>query len=507
MKRFLRKALRWTAILLAILGALLLVFYAEEDWRGTRDWATCQRDLAAKGETLDLRQLIPPGNPTDDLSKAPIFQEMYRAEQDYEQARKAKSSPNGLITGMVDNLVQAETRMDRLKIDLGSNDRSKIPKLADYRKGESTDLAAWQKFFHSNLKAHLPSENGTAPDDVLRTLRQFDPELNETDSAVSNPNAYWPHNYDMPFQEYLGAVTSMIDVAKILQLRATAYLENKQMDLAEKDYLFSFRLCQPLTRGPFYVHYLVIAAVRTIDDSILWEGLRRHVWNDTQLHEMESALASTDMVALAAQTLRNNRASFLKAMDVAQTVDTISFRRLKAGNWFFPPESAIYRPLGWWNQDRCIYSRGTQRDIEGLDLEHETLSTVPFLHSEIPRSGPGDNPNLWSHIYIPMSAHDLPVVDSMSSSIARAETYRRLARLACRLEEYRLAHNNQYPEKLDDLPDLPAHLNQEVLSEQPLHYQRKGDGYLLYSLGWNQKDDGGAYSTDAKEGDWPWPSP
>jgi len=94
----------------------------------------------------------------------------------------------------------------------------------------------------------------------------------------------------------------------------------------------------------------------------------------------------------------------------------------------------------------------------------------------------------------------------MGNQIAKAETYRRLARLACRLEEYRLAHG-QYPDTLDALPDLPAHLNQEVLSEQPLQYHRKGNGYSLYSLGWNQKDDGGVYSTDAKEGDWPWPSP
>ena len=95
----------------------------------------------------------------------------------------------------------------------------------------------------------------------------------------------------------------------------------------------------------------------------------------------------------------------------------------------------------------------------------------------------------------------------MGSQIAKAETYRRLARLACRLEEYRIAHGNQYPDKLDELPDLPAHLNQEVLSEQPLRYQRKGDGYLLYSIGWNQKDDGGVLAKDDKEGDWVWPSP
>jgi len=109
-------------------------------------------------------------------------------------------------------------------------------------------------------------------------------------------------------------------------------------------------------------------------------------------------------------------------------------------------------------------------------------------------------------IYTPITQLNRFAFETTGPRIARAETYRRLARLACRLEEYRIAHG-QYPEHLDDLLDLPTHLNQEVLSEQPLHYQRKGDGYQLYSIGWNQKDEGGLFSKEAKEGDWPWPSP
>ena len=30
----------------------LPLLHVEEDWRGARDWAACQRDLAAKGEIM-----------------------------------------------------------------------------------------------------------------------------------------------------------------------------------------------------------------------------------------------------------------------------------------------------------------------------------------------------------------------------------------------------------------------------------------------------------------------
>jgi hypothetical protein len=481
MKRPLRTALLWLTLIATTPIVGILIFYAEEDWRGARDWAACQRDLASKGEILDLRQLIPPGNSADDLSKVPIFAELYQED-----------------TG-------EKARIHKLRSNLDSDNISKTPK-TEYRKNQPVDLADWQKFYLAEPKSHLSEAGATPAQDVLKVLSQFDPELNEIDAAVSNPNAYFPVDYKMPFGSPLSGVTSLITVAPIVHLKGVAHLENKEVDLAEKDYLFSFRLCQPLTKGCFTVHYLVMAAIRTIDDAILWEGLRRHVWNDSQLHEMESALTSNDMLALAAQTLRNERGAFLQVVDVAQARDTDFSRRNSPARMALPFVSATLRPLGWWNQDRCTYSWGIQRDIEGLDLGQQTLSVSSFLHGEIPRSGKDNNPTPWSEFYVPLSAASLPGLDNFGPAIARAETYRRLARLACRLEECRLVHG-AYPDQLDELPDLPAHLNQEVLSEQPFHYQRKGDGYLLYSLGWNQKDDAGTYSSDPKEGDWPWPSP
>jgi hypothetical protein len=54
------------------------------------------------------------------------------------------------------------------------------------------------------------------------------------------------------------------------------------------------------------------------------------------------------------------------------------------------------------------------------------------------------------------------------------------------------------------------------MNGQPYHYQFRPDGsYLLYSVGWNQPDDGGKVvykkdyqkSVDYDEGDWVWPTP
>ena len=64
--------------------------------------------------------------------------------------------------------------------------------------------------------------------------------------------------------------------------------------------------------------------------------------------------------------------------------------------------------------------------------------------------------------------------------------------MAIALERYRLAHG-EYPDSLDALaPQFIAKVPHDVIGGQPLHYRRTSDGqFVLYSVGWNETDDGG----------------
>jgi hypothetical protein len=50
---------------LAGLALVLALFYAEEDWRGKRDWEQFKRAAEAKGERFDLSSFMPPAVPDD----------------------------------------------------------------------------------------------------------------------------------------------------------------------------------------------------------------------------------------------------------------------------------------------------------------------------------------------------------------------------------------------------------------------------------------------------------
>jgi hypothetical protein len=92
-----------------------------------------------------------------------------------------------------------------------------------------------------------------------------------------------------------------------------------------------------------------------------------------------------------------------------------------------------------------------------------------------------------------------------------------LARVAIVLERYRLS-NGQYPESLDALtPQFMVALPHDVINGQPLKYRRNPDGqFVLYSVGWNETDDGGVVVAPKKngnqeanfdDGDWVWRYP
>ena len=81
---------------------------------------------------------------------------------------------------------------------------------------------------------------------------------------------------------------------------------------------------------------------------------------------------------------------------------------------------------------------------------------------------------------------------------ARNQTLVNEGQIVCALERYRLAHG-EYPETLDALvPQFIEKLPHDIIGGQPLHYRRMdsfqapaGKEFLLYSVGWNETDDGG----------------
>ena len=94
---------------------------------------------------------------------------------------------------------------------------------------------------------------------------------------------------------------------------------------------------------------------------------------------------------------------------------------------------------------------------------------------------------------------------------ARAQVVIDHVQIACALERYRLA-NGRFPESLDALaPKFISQLPHDVINGGAYKYRRAADDkFVLYSIGWNERDDNGTSETlknknvDRHNGDWVW---
>ena len=108
-----------------------------------------------------------------------------------------------------------------------------------------------------------------------------------------------------------------------------------------------------------------------------------------------------------------------------------------------------------------------------------------------------------------------------SARFAKMQTTLELAVLACGLERYRL-ETGSYPDQLERLvPKFASNIPHDIVTGEPLKYRRDGAGYLVYSVGWNGRDDSGAFpkveehntgfiqnkGERHEEGDWVWRAP
>jgi len=172
-----------------------------------------------------------------------------------------------------------------------------------------------------------------------------------------------------------------------------------------------------------------------------------------------------------------------------------------------PPVHLI--PSGWFYQNQLRSSQFILGQILPIaDVGQQTISYPSVKQADEALRTMRVTPySITCKMFLSGLAHS-------ARKFALAQTTVNLARTACALERHRLAHG-KYPETLDALaPQFIAKVPHDPISGQPLHYRPTDDGhFILYSVGWNEKDDGGVValtkggSVDVDSGDWVWRYP
>jgi hypothetical protein len=508
LERLLRRRFFW----LACVVTFIALIYAEEDWRGWHALRGYEQQWRAKGEKFDFREIIPPAVPDDqNFALTPIVASSYQMMFD-KQGHELEPSDTNVV--------------NRLKmVCYGDEHYGPEPTSGNWMTANLTDLKAWQDYYRAlaakTNQFPVPAQPGSPAVDVLFSLGKFDSAVEELRQASQLPYSRFPLTYDKeePAAILLPHLAALKAATRTLQLRTCAELQNGDSNAAFQDVKLMLYLAGAIRTEPVLISHLVRIAQVDIALQPVYEGLAEHRWSDAQLATLDTELAKLDFLAdykyamngeLAfgiAETEYMRRARNFQALDY-----DIDGQRQQPAALDIGLELV---PSGFFYQTELQLARmQLEYILPTVDLDKRILS--PSL---VRLTATNATKDLASHGYYGIFARLVfPSLVNSVERFARGQSHVDLARVAIALERYRLAHG-EYPATLDSLtPQFMTAIPHDIINGQPLNYRRASDGqFVLYSVGWNETDDGGVVvfhkdhrdesGIDDKQGDWVWKYP
>jgi hypothetical protein len=502
---------------LAWLVVLVVLFYVEENWRGARALEIYNRQSAAKGGTLDWKAFVPPPVPdSENFAMTPFLAPLFDFIPGTQQWRD---------TNAFGATLDFARRLPEMFLEGGGG----------WRAGKRINFVTGRKDVRKRRQGETAKidESGT-PDRtktalaILATLAEYGSVIEELRTASRRPQARFNIRYD--HDNLQGILLPHLRVIRtaclILSLRSSAELALGQTEQAFNDVTLMLHLVGVLKSEPFLISHLVRQDGLQMTMQKIWEGFADHQWSDAQLQALQERLELVNLFEDLKRSLEAERAGANLSIDQARVSRNLDLAaRLNEGpndDWV-GKVAAVYNlcPAGWFYQEQLNFNRMFDESfLTGFDATARTVSpkVCDFNSGKLDEALRNRRALIWEHRVF--ATFLLPPAHYGTGTIQRLAIVQNSldeAVIVCALERFRLS-KGQYPEGLDALaPQFLNKLPHDIINGEPLKYRRVGDGqFILYSVGWNEVDDGGvtvryegspSKGQDITQGDWVWQFP
>jgi hypothetical protein len=347
---------------------------------------------------------------------------------------------------------------------------------------------------------------------------QFNPDLDAIRAALKRPYARLDGDYQHPAAIATPNLIVCRTVAQILAIRTQCYLLQGKPGLAlhELTLLHDFsRFLEPRPTGrPMtLVVAMINVAIKGLYVTTIADGLRLKAWQEPQLAAIQDQLRQIDLLPQVYGAFQSELAGFYRLVETSTSremakifsnyAEATTWKRIRNPTYLF----LTFAPQGWIYKN-AVRALGLQeKPLAGFDLEHGLIrpkTTDSQIRETIATVEQFSINNFLSSVLIPNSGRAI-------QKAAQNQTLANEAFIVCALERYHIAHG-KYPEALSALvPQFAATLPKDIIGGAPLKYQVDGAHFVLYSIGWNEIDDGGTpgfksdASGDLTKNDWVWP--
>lgn len=450
--RWMSWVLRRWFFCLAALVTLIALFYAEENWRGQRALDRAKRELTAQGVDLNWDKYVPPPVPAEqNVFAAPNMQEWFVGRHS---------------TGV--------TRFDT-----------------------ETNFPVWGS--GKKIEAETEARAYLVESDKLQ------PRFTMIRDALRRPYARMDGDYSnietLPIPNFV-AIRGMV---RVLAQRAHCRLILREPEKAAEELAFMndlrhFTDARPTGKPMTLVAAMINVAVVGVYTDVIGDGLQMHAWQEPQLVELQKQLSEINVMIPVAVAFETEPAASTRALETLPSQKLLSaFER--HGDWLrLAPHGWIFQNIA--NDVPFYYARKDAFDVLQKRVKPEILKeNSRRLEKFVAHKSP----------FRIFAAVLIPNINKAAQTTARNQNSVNEALIACALERYRIA-NGSYPDSLDaTVPKFMVKLPNDIVTSEAMKYQRAGDSFVLYSIGWNEKDDGGITPAtmingqpDPDTGDWVW---
>ncbi|HOW96938.1 MAG TPA: hypothetical protein P5567_10100 [Kiritimatiellia bacterium] len=322
-------------------------------------------------------------------------------------------------------------------------------------------------------------------EDVARALEMIE-------QASARPKCNFNLQYDQGAALLFPHVNGMLKISRILAARTKLEARRREGDRAWSAVETNLRMADALRDEPALISALVRIAIFQA--------------------ALTSAREAADLAAPDDQTAARLMARLATADDPAPYVLAMDGERILMGEWafnhvrtqkFFDCLGMEGEACNWKMQlyNLLIGYRPARQADQATYLramgEVAQRAARPYWESPVEPDREWDRAMPW---YGAISRLILPALGQSRIRAATLQAEVRITRAGLAMIRYKTAQG-RYPATLDEL--VPAFLDEiprDPFTGEPLVYRPEGDGFVLYSLGQNQQDDGGtAESPDNRD--------
>jgi hypothetical protein len=453
----LRKILTRIGIVLLAVVAVVLVVRAVLNFTEGRAVARALAELKAKGIPLTAQDLIPPCPDEDNGAR------LWRA---------------------FENTVTIPGRQARISGRLTPRDKAVRGLIA----------GAWNDFAAG--KPLAPNVRAALKDEILKNEKPLELIAEMGDK----PCFLYRDPSQSLVESLLPDAVQMIQTTELLYFSALFSAEDGDINGAITRLVTGLKFSPLMAREGTLIAFLVSMAETRILSQFLGEVCRGKALEDKDLVRLMSAQDPGPWRERLAAAFRGERVMYVE----------VGGYSLKGS---FEDFGSIFEGPRWWRNVgawivRPLIKRDMRQALPSFELL-EAQAKVPYYQSrDVLRARDRQIQQRPWYAFLSKMMISNSEAAFMKEAMLEAIMLTSRAGLACRLYKSR---NGRYPESLEELvPGILAEIPIDPFTGKPLVFRREGEGFIVYSLGSNQKDDGGR-STYAitqlvmdKDDDWSW---